>query len=180
MNKNNILECFRSPEQIDKKQRVDCVVAMLEEAQYSVVEVNADKPWGAYIRLSNNDAERFIQEFFPSISFEQAQLGDPEAELSPKILIVEPGKRLSWQKHARRAECWTFLTAGCVVRSDTDIEREKEQAKPGDFVQLQAGERHRLIGGDAMTVVAEIWQHTDRNQLSDEDDIVRIQDDYHR
>ncbi len=39
----------------------------------------------------------------------------------------------------------------------------------------------RLAGAlDAWGRVAEIWQHEDENNLSDEDDIVRVQDDYAR
>ena len=41
-------------------------------------------------------------------------------------------------------------------------------------------ERHRLVGLDKIGVVAEIWIHTDSNNLSDENDIVRINDDYNR
>ena len=54
------------------------------------------------------------------------------------------------------------------------ILREKQQIK------LKQGERHRLIGLDNFAVVSEIWQHTDPNNLSDEDDIVRISDEYGR
>ena len=52
--------------------------------------------------------------------------------------------------------------------------REKEQIK------LKKGERHRLIGLDDFGIVSEIWQHTDPNNPSDENDIVRISDDYGR
>ena len=41
-------------------------------------------------------------------------------------------------------------------------------------------ERHRLVGLDKIGVVAEIWIHTDLNNPSDENDIVRISDDYKR
>ena len=44
----------------------------------------------------------------------------------------------------------------------------------GDQLILQQGERHRLIGLDETSVVAEIWQHTDKNNPSDEDDIIRV------
>jgi hypothetical protein len=37
-----------------------------------------------------------------------------------------------------------------------------------------------LIGLDDWGIVAEIWQHTDESNPSDEDDIVRLQDDYSR
>ena len=165
----------------DKVSAVEKVTQVLADELLRVVEVNVEKPWGAYIRLDNNDAERFATLYFPSISYDDAKLGNENAELSPKILIVEPGKRLSWQKHARRAECWTFLTDGSLYRSDTDELGTEIISKAGDFVQLQAGERHRLVGdASGLTVVAEIWQHVDSDNLSDEDDITRIQDDFSR
>jgi len=49
-------------------------------------------------------------------------------------------------------------------------------------VQFEKGERHRLAATNDTdyTVVAEIWQHSDKDHLSDEDDIVRLADDYQR
>ena len=35
-----------------------------------------------------------------------------------------------------------------------------------------------LIGLDNYSIVAEIWQHTDKNNPSDEEDIIRVQDDF--
>ena len=49
-----------------------------------------------------------------------------------------------------------------------------------DQIKLKQGERHRLIGLDNFGVVSEIWQHTDRDNPSDEEDIVRLSDDYGR
>ena len=54
------------------------------------------------------------------------------------------------------------------------ILREKQQIK------LKQGERHRLIGLDDFAVVSEIWLHIDPNNPSDENDIVRISDEYGR
>jgi len=46
-------------------------------------------------------------------------------KLSPKILIVAPIKRLSWQYHHRRAEIWRVIQGQVgVVRSITDSETE--------------------------------------------------------
>lgn len=45
---------------------------------------------------------------------------------------------------------------------------------------MDKGERHRLIGLDSWGIVAGIWQHTDPENASDEDDIVRLQDDFGR
>ena len=50
----------------------------------------------------------------------------------------------------------------------------------GDQIKLKQGERHRLIGLDEYCLVAEIWQHIDKNNPSNEDDIVRVQDDFGR
>mgnify|MGYP001435745246 FL=1 len=52
--------------------------------------------------------------------------------------------------------------------------------KSGDIITFDIQERHRLIGLEDIGIVAEIWQHIDIKNLSDEDDIVRLQDDYYR
>jgi mannose-6-phosphate isomerase len=39
---------------------------------------------------------------------------------------------------------------------------------------MDKGERHRLIGLASCGVIAEIWQHTDPKDPSDEEDIVRL------
>jgi len=101
--------------------------------------------------------------------------------LSPKILMVNPGQRLSWQYHYRRREMWTVVEGPvAVATSPTDEELPAKDYAKGDLITLQCGERHRLIGKDSMGIVAEFWIHTDFNHLSDEEDIVRLQDDYAR
>ena len=67
-----------------------------------------------------------------------------------------------------------------IIRSNTDTENEMELYGKGDQIVLEQGERHRLIGLDDYCVVATIWQHTDKNNPSDEDDIIRVQDDFGR
>ncbi|MFZ1257953.1 MAG: hypothetical protein WAQ25_00600 [Candidatus Saccharimonas sp.] len=158
------------------------LVEWATQKQYTIAEVNADKPWGGYIRLADSDADRFLAEFFPGLNPDEARLGAAHAELSPKILYVEPNQRLSWQRHDRRAERWVFLTSGGYHKSlDPEVMGEMVQANPGDVVQFEAGECHRLVGGsDGVTLVAEIWQHTDPTMHSDEADITRLQDDYKR
>lgn len=165
----------------DKQQIVEEIERLIEDAGYDIAEQNSEKPWGAYFRLSGAQADRFVEEFFPGLSPAEAQLGNEEAELSPKILIVTPGQRLSWQYHHRRAERWAFLTDGAYNKSETDEPGEPIVAKAGDVVQFARGERHRLVGlPDEYTIVAEIWQHTDSDDPSNEDDIVRLFDDYQR
>ena len=67
-----------------------------------------------------------------------------------------------------------------IIRSNTDTENEIEIYDEGDQIILEQGERHRLIGLDDYSVIAEIWKHTDANNPSDEDDIIRVQDDFGR
>ncbi len=136
------------------------------------------RPWGGFFVLDETDAGKFIALFFPHLTKEELNIS---GKLSPKILIVAPGKRLSWQYHHRRAEIWKLIggVAGVVI-SDTDEEKEITHLSMGDIVQLKQGERHRLLGSEGWGIVAEIWRHTDAENPSDEDDIVRVQDDFGR
>jgi mannose-6-phosphate isomerase len=88
---------------------------------------------------------------------------------------------LSWQYHNRRAEIWQVHKGSAeIIRSNTDTQNEMEVYNEGDQIILKQGERHRLIGLDDYCVVAEIWQHTDADHPSDEEDIIRVQDDFGR
>ncbi|MGB0279994.1 MAG: hypothetical protein ACPGAA_04285, partial [Flavobacteriaceae bacterium] len=98
---------------------------------------------------------------------------------APRFALQEV--RLSWQYHHRRAEIWRVYkgTAG-IIRSATDEQGEVEVLNEGDQVRLQQGERHRLVGLQSRALIAEIWQHTDAENPSDEADIVRVSDDFGR
>lgn len=148
---------------------------------YTLAEVNSNKPWGAYLRIEDGEADRFTPEMFEGMSSEEARRGVADAPLSPKILLVSPGQRLSEQRHNRRAERWHFLTPGFYVKSKEVGDQTVYEAKPGDIVQYDQAEVHRLIGSpSAYTIVAEVWQHSDATHPSDEDDIERFADDYVR
>lgn len=175
------LQAIDTNPNVEKETILNDFIARAKDAGYEIVEVNGEKPWGAYIRFSSSDADRFVNEFFPGLTPEEARLGIVGAELSPKFLIVTPNQRLSWQYHDRRAERWAFLSDGAYHKSVSDEQGEPELAKSGDVVQFMRGERHRLVGTDGgYTVVAEIWQHSDPDAPSDESDIVRLSDDYKR
>ena len=168
-------------ESISKPQIVAEIKDCAETSGYTVIEQNDQKPWGAYLKFDNDEADSFVADLFPGLSPTEARLGNVQAELSPKILIVSPDQRLSWQYHNRRAERWAFLTDGRYNQSPTDQEGDVQTVNAGDVVQFTALQRHRLIGRvAAYTLVAEIWQHSDSNNLSTEDDIVRLSDDYLR
>ena len=162
----------------DKKTVFDGVTKYLKQQNLSVDKMDDSRPWGGFFVLDEVEAEKFISLYFPHLTKEELSIS---GKLSPKILVVGPNKRLSWQYHHRRAEIWKLIggTAG-VVTSDTDHEKETTHLKIGDIIQLQQGERHRLIGLGNWGIVAEIWQHTDTENPSNEDDIVRVQDDFGR
>jgi mannose-6-phosphate isomerase-like protein (cupin superfamily) len=166
---------------IKEETLIDEITEAIDAAGYEIVEQNNQKPWGAYIRINGNEANRFVEEFFPGLSASEARLGIENAELSPKLLIVAPGARLSWQYHNRRAERWVFLSGGGYYKSTIDAEGDMVVAQVGDIVQFAQGERHRLAARpDGYTIVAEIWQHTHSDNMSNEDDIIRLADDYSR
>ena len=144
---------------------------------FRIVDSNLEKPWGAYFCIDEQQAQHFSDKFFDGIDIDSLKIKN---KLSPKILIVKPNMRLSWQYHNRRAEIWQVYKGQVgVVQSDTDIENELKNYIPGDQIKLNQGERHRLVGLADYGVVAEIWQHTNKVP-SDEEDIIRVQDDYGR
>jgi mannose-6-phosphate isomerase-like protein (cupin superfamily) len=157
------------------------VFAEVEKYISSFVRIrykDINRPWGGFLVIEEDDASAFIKQFFNQLSKEQLSIS---GKLSPKILLVEPGKKLSWQYHHRRAEIWKLISGRAgVIKSDDDFEKDVTILEPGDLVELNQGERHRLIGLDQWGIVAEIWRHTDINNPSDEDDIVRLQDDFGR
>lgn len=166
---------------VEKAEIVKEITGYIQEADYNLVELDDSRPWGAFFKLDNNNADRFVTEFFPGMSPAEARLGNDKLELSPKILLVSPDQELSWQYHNRRAELWAFLNEGAIKRSQTDQQGDVEVIKGGEIIKLATAERHRLIGRTALyTIVAEIWQHTDTNEPSTEDDIIRLQDNYGR
>jgi len=144
----------------------------------TVASFDFERPWGGFFVIDEDQAQEFANVYFEGFDVNKLRVS---GKLSPKILLVKPGSRLSWQYHHRRAETWKVIDGpvGIVISSD-DTEREMTKYQNGDILVLQQGERHRLIGLDNWGVVAEFWQHTDYSNPSDEDDIVRVQDDYSR
>jgi mannose-6-phosphate isomerase-like protein (cupin superfamily) len=149
----------------------------LVENQFYIVSQD-HRPWGGFFVIAEGQVQQFADCYFEGLDVSTFKRG---GVLSPKILVVAPEKRLSWQYHHRRAEIWRVIQGQVgVKRSPNDTEGELEILNMGDTITLQQGERHRLIGLDDYAVIAEIWQHTDANYPSDEDDIVRLQDDFGR
>ncbi|MEX2594903.1 MAG: phosphoheptose isomerase [Anditalea sp.] len=163
---------------LSKAEIFDQVRNWLASQQYRVVQEDQTRPWGGFFVLEESQINKFRDQFFSSVQFSGSQLLN---KLSPKILLVGPGKRLSWQYHHRRAEIWKLIGGeGGIITSSTDEEGSLQNLKSGEVIELPQGERHRLIGLGNWGVVAEIWMHTDTENPSDEEDIVRVQDDFQR
>ncbi len=161
-----------------KTEVFSTVEKYLSDNGFTVAAKDFNRPWGGFFVIDESQAQKFGQLFFPEVELSSLRIG---GKLSPKILMVQTDKRLSWQYHHRRAEIWKLVagTAG-VVTSETDEEGSLKKLKLGEIIRLPQGQRHRLVGLDGWGMIAEIWQHTDTSQPSDEDDIVRVQDDFGR
>ncbi len=156
----------------------DSVEKYLEQNNLSVVAKDFNRPWGGFFVLDELQANKFAALYFPGIDLSTLAIS---GKFSPKILMVESNQRLSWQYHHRRAEIWNLVAgkAGVII-SETDQEGPLQELQVGEIIRLKQGQRHRLVGLEGWGMVAEIWQHTDAQNPSDEDDIVRVQDDFGR
>ena len=154
------------------------VATQLQQQGFAVAQEDQSRPWGGFFVIQEDQAQQFADIYFDGLSIESLKIS---GKLSPKILLVAPQQRLSWQYHHRRAEIWQVVQGPVgVATSDTDAQGEVKTLQVGERIILRQGERHRLVGLRGWGVLAEIWQHTDEANPSDEDDIVRVQDDFGR
>jgi mannose-6-phosphate isomerase len=98
---------------------------------------------------------------------------DEGTNFKVKRIEVLPGKRLSYQKHAQRAEHWVVVQGTAkVTLDDRDIE-----VKTGEAIDIAVGSAHRVENpGEELLVFIEVQ----RGNYLGEDDIVRLQDDFGR
>ena len=145
---------------------------------FKIISRDLDRPWGGFLVIDEDQSKKFINLFFnesisKSISF--------SLKISPKILLIRPSKRLSWQYHNRRSEIWSVIQGNILIsKSVTDIEENLICLEKGDQIKIDKKIRHRIIGREDFALVAEIWIHTDKSNPSNENDIVRLQDDFNR
>ncbi|MBS1848108.1 MAG: phosphomannose isomerase type II C-terminal cupin domain [Actinobacteria bacterium] len=110
-----------------------------------------ERPWGSYTVLEDATAEGF----------------------KVKRLTVEPGARLSYQRHRQRAEHW-FVVAGVATVTIDDVSSE---VPTGSAIDVPLGAAHRIENrGDVPMIFVEVQQ----GAYLGEDDIERLADDYGR
>ena len=90
-----------------------------------------------------------------------------------KRIEVLPGKRLSYQKHAQRAEHWVVVQGTAKVTLD----EEEINVAAGHAIDIAVGSAHRVENADAELLV---FIEVQRGDYLGEDDIVRFQDDFGR
>jgi mannose-6-phosphate isomerase len=108
-----------------------------------------DRPWGSYTVLEDG----------------------PDHKV--KRIEVLPGKRLSYQRHQRRAEHWF------VVKGDALVTLDGKEFPVGmnTAIDVPRGSAHRIANaGPDLLVVIEV-QH---GEYFGEDDIERLEDDFGR
>ncbi|MEP9368512.1 mannose-1-phosphate guanylyltransferase/mannose-6-phosphate isomerase [Xanthobacter sp. VNH20] len=135
----------------DRSQDVKALVASLKAAKINAADehLKVHRPWGTYQTICRG--ERF----------------------HVKRIVVEPGAKLSLQKHHHRAEHWVVVrgTAEVTVDDRTFMLRENEST----YIPL--GGVHRLANPGRIDL--ELIEVQTGSYLG-EDDIVRIEDIYHR
>ncbi|MEO8043190.1 MAG: phosphomannose isomerase type II C-terminal cupin domain [Acidobacteriota bacterium] len=91
-----------------------------------------------------------------------------------KRLEVLPGKRLSYQRHSRRAEHWLVVRGTAkVTLNDAEI-----LVRTGQALDIPLGAAHRIENspGDEKLIIIE----TQTGDYFGEDDIERLDDDFGR
>lgn len=114
-----------------------------------MTKISDQRPWGGYTILDEGDGFKV------------------------KRIEVLPGKRLSYQKHARRSEHW-FVVRGTakVTLNGDDI-----PVKAGESIDIPVGAAHRVENpGEDVLVFIE----AQTGDYFGEDDIVRLDDDFGR
>jgi mannose-6-phosphate isomerase len=110
----------------------------------------AERPWGNYTVLDDDAPDHKV-----------------------KRIVVHPGKRLSYQRHSRRAEHWFIVSGTPTVTLDGAVTR----LRPGEAIDIPREGAHRIANeGDEDVVFIEVQHGT----YFGEDDIVRLEDDYGR
>ena len=74
---------------------------LIKSKGFKIVSKDFERPWGGFLVIDESQVQDFSNHFFKGLDVETLKIG---VKLSPKILIIKPKARLSWQYHNRRAE----------------------------------------------------------------------------
>lgn len=110
----------------------------------------ASRPWGGFTVL--DDGENY----------------------KVKRIEVLPGKRLSYQRHSRRAEHWFVVSGTAKVTLNGD----EILVKTGCAIDIATGDAHRVENPANSELL--VFIETQTGDYFGEDDIVRLDDDFGR
>jgi mannose-6-phosphate isomerase len=159
---------------MEKEGKFNSLREKIAQLGFAIVSEDMNRPWGGFFVIDEGQSAMFIEKFFPGTTH-------GHNKVSPKFLLIAPDRKLSWQYHHRRSEKWKVIEGRVgVSTSMSDNEGPVAELETGALITLQQGERHRLIGLNDWAVIAEIWIHSDPSNPSNEDDIIRLQDDFGR
>jgi mannose-6-phosphate isomerase len=96
-----------------------------------------------------------------------------ESTFKVKKIEVNPGGRLSYQYHHKRAEVWTIVEGVGRITLDGEV----KDYKAGEVAIIPLGAKHRIENPFNEPLIFIEVQH---GTYFGEDDIVRIEDDYNR
>jgi mannose-1-phosphate guanylyltransferase/mannose-6-phosphate isomerase len=94
-------------------------------------------------------------------------------EFKTKKITIDPGQRLSYQSHAKRAEHWIVVSGKAEVTLDEKV----IPLTAGQSVYIPVGSKHRIRNPGTVPL---IFVEVQTGSYFGEDDIVRYQDDYNR
>jgi len=93
-----------------------------------------------------------------------------------KVLVINPGHRLSRQYHNQKEETFRVLSGSLILEIGQENDMKIFSLGPGDCYHCPPGTIHRMIC-DAEDQEAVKVLEVSTNHL---DDVVRLQDDYNR
>lgn len=98
---------------------------------------------------------------------------DEKESYKVKRIEVFPGKRLSYQKHQKRAEHWMIVQGQAVFT----LEGQEVPLMAGQAVDIPRGAAHRIFNSGRNQL---IFIEIQTGEYFGEDDIVRLEDDFGR
>lgn len=123
--------------------------------------------------LKISDEKLVSEHVFENRPWGRFEILRDEDHYKSKIIRVEPGQRLSYQSHAKRAEHWVIVRGEAIV-----VLNDKEHLlKQGDHIFIPQGAKHRIMNRSQSLVE---FIEVQIGSYFGEDDIVRYQDEYGR
>lgn len=166
---------------IDRRTVITRVIDHLRHLGHKTAKEGSYKPWGLSIRVDDSETDLFLASFFKS-NFQNELDYLNIKDISPRVLVVEPYRQLSWQVHSRRSELWYMMSGpvGALFSLTDAIPTNSRILLTGESIVVTRGIRHRLQGLNNWGIVAEVWVNCDPNNPTDKEDIRRVSDDFGR